>query len=170
MRTLVLNQDYQPLNICTDRRAFVLVDRGKADLVFEHQQPITTFVGSYRRPSVIRMRYYVRRPPPGAKLSPRALFARDGHTCQYCGDRDGDFTVDHVLPKRQGGPGTWENLVTSCRHCNHRKGGLTPAQAGMRLRKKPIRPAISMNRLITAKTGGVIEESWGQFLLSEVVR
>ena len=164
MRTLVLNQDYQPLNICSDRRAYVLVDRGKADLVSEHRQRFRLFESSLARPSVIRMRYYVRRPPPGAKLGRRELFARDDHTCQYCGSREAEFTVDHVLPKRLGGPGTWENLVTSCRRCNLRKGGKTLSQAGMRLRRRPQRPLISMHRMVQLKAAGREEPGWRQFL------
>lgn len=164
MRTLVLNQDYQPLNICSDRRAFVLVDRGKADLVSEHRQRFRLFESSLARPSVIRMRYYVRRPSPGAKLGRRELFARDDHTCQYCGERETEFTVDHVLPKRLGGPGTWENLVTSCRRCNLRKGGKTLSQSGMRLRRRPQRPLISMHRMVQLKAAGREEPGWRQFL------
>ncbi len=170
MRTLVLNQDYQPLNICSDRRAFVLLDRGKADLISEYRQRFATFAGSFVRPSVIRMRYYIRRPQPGANLGRRELFERDDHSCQYCGARNAEFTIDHVIPKRLGGAGTWENLVTSCRMCNLKKGGKTLGEAGMRLNRKPGRPIISMNRLVLSKAGPKYDPNWRQFLQPTLIK
>lgn len=74
--------------------------------------------------------------------SRRAVFARDRETCQYCGQQPGraNLTMDHVIPRSQGGQTTWENVVTACRDCNHRKGGRTPEQANMVLLSTPRQP------------------------------
>ena len=138
---LVLNQNYEPLNVCSVRRAFVLVFRGKAELLAEGDEPIHGVDAvRFTSPSVIRLRDFVRRPLPHVRLTRREVFARDNNRCQYCNRQDGDLTLDHVIPRRLGGRHEWENLVAACRGCNHRKGGRTPSEARMRLRRKPLRP------------------------------
>lgn len=141
---LVLNENYEPLNICSARRAVVLVDRGKAE-VLEHSdgRAICTTTRLIPLPSVIRLVYLVRRPRPQRKLTRRELFARDKHTCQYCGRETRDLTIDHVMPRHRGGKHLWENLVSACKGCNHRKAGRTPEEARMRLLKKPEAPRTS---------------------------
>lgn len=141
---LVLNQDYQPLNVCNVRRAIVLLDHGKAEIVEESEALLRSFRSAFRIPSVIRMVYYIRRPRPVARLTRREVFARDDFTCQYCGLRTSDLTLDHVIPRHRGGQHTWENLVAACRGCNHRKAGRTPAEARMKLRCKPARPRATL--------------------------
>jgi len=140
-RALVLNQNYEPLNVCSVKRAVVLVFRGKAEVLEIGDEPLRG-VGDARfeTPSVIRLQSYVRRPMPQPRLTRREVFARDGNRCQYCGVRS-DLTIDHVKPRHRGGPHTWENLTTACRACNHRKGGRTPEEAGMELAKHPRRPS-----------------------------
>ena len=125
-RALVLNQNYEPLNVCSVRRAVVLVFRGKAEILEVGDEPLRG-VGDarYDTPSVIRLQHFVRRPMPQLRLTRREVFARDGNRCQYCGRRS-DLTLDHVTPRHRGGPHTWENLTTACRTCNHGKGGRTP--------------------------------------------
>jgi 5-methylcytosine-specific restriction endonuclease McrA len=141
-RALVLNQNYEPLNVCSVRRAFVLVFRGKAEILEQGDEPIPGSESrSYVTPSVIRLSHFVRRPYPRPRLSRREVFARDGERCQYCGQRGGQLTLDHVMPKHRGGPHAWENLVTACRECNHRKGGRTPQEARMDLLREPVRPS-----------------------------
>lgn len=142
---LVLNQNYEPLNVCNVRRAIVLLDRGKAEVVEEHESLLLrTFARVLRVPSVIRMIYFIRRPRPVARLSRREVFARDDYTCQYCGLHTVDLTLDHVVPRHRGGEHSWENLVSACRVCNHRKAGRTPAEARMRLRQPPRRPRVTL--------------------------
>ncbi len=141
---LVLNQNYEPLNVCNARRAFTLLDRGKAEIVEESERLLRSVARAFRVPSVIRMVYYIKRPRPVARLSRREVFARDGFACQYCGLRTHDLTLDHVLPRHRGGRHTWENLVSACTPCNHRKAGRTPDEARMRLRKRPGRPRASL--------------------------
>ena len=112
---LVLNQNYEPLNVCNLPRAFRLVFGEKAEVIEYDHQVIRTPRTEYRAPSVIRLQYQIRRPRPRVKLSRREIFARDRHTCQYCGRQTHDLTLDHVVPRHRGGGHTWENLVTACK-------------------------------------------------------
>ena len=140
-RVLVLNQNYEPLNICNVRRAFVLVFRGKAEVLELLAEPLVGVSQVYPRPSVIKLMYMVKRPRLMVRLSRREIFLRDNHTCQYCGYESRDMTVDHVVPRQRGGRHTWDNVVTACRRCNHRKGARTPADVHMSLIRQPRRPS-----------------------------
>ena len=163
-RALVLNQNYEPLNVCSVRRAFVLVLHGKADVLTEGEDPLIGAEDSlYVTPSVIRLRHFVRRPHPRPRLTRREVFQRDQERCQYCGRRGGDLTLDHVLPKHRGGPHVWENLVTACRECNHKKGGRTPQEARMELLKQPARPSTHPAVLFAPYLDRYRE--WAQFVL-----
>ena len=82
---------------------------------------------------MIRLQHHVRRPRPRVKLTRREIFARDRHTCQYCGRQSHDLTLDHIVPRHRGGGHTWDNLVAACKACNHRKGGKTLEEARFRL-------------------------------------
>ncbi|MFN7171247.1 MAG: HNH endonuclease [Fimbriimonadaceae bacterium] len=137
---LVLNSNYEPLNVCGIRRALSLLFLGKAEILHHHERPIRTVGGPVPAPSVLRMRYQVRRPMPELRLSRHSVLARDHYTCQYCGVKGRELTIDHVVPRWAGGPHTWDNLVACCRKCNLKKGDKTPQQANMKLRKKPKRP------------------------------
>jgi len=138
---LVLNQNYEPLHICNARRALVLVLGGKAEVLQEDMDVhLHTSTDDYTVPSVVRMMYLVHRPRPRVKLTRREIFLRDNYTCQYCGKVTHDLTLDHVHPKSRDGKHTWENLVSACKECNHRKGGRTPEEARMRLKKSPCEP------------------------------
>ncbi|TET95949.1 MAG: HNH endonuclease, partial [Dehalococcoidia bacterium] len=123
---LVLNQNYEPLNVCTVRRAFVLVDRGKAEILENGRGYLHTATVLYSIPSIIRLVYLIRRPRPQGHLTRRDVFLRDRSTCQYCGRHTKDLTLDHVLPRRRGGGHDWRNVVAACKPCNHRKAGRTP--------------------------------------------
>lgn len=168
---LVLNSDYEPLNVCNLRRALLLVYAGKADILHAREdaegrvQELRTVSGErFAAPSVVRLRYHVRRPLPELKLSRRSVFARDNYTCQYCGTVGKDLTIDHVTPKRHGGPMTWENLVTCCRKCNTKKGDKDMAKVGMRLARTPRRPRytpyISLNKYVS----GTRQDVWKDYL------
>jgi 5-methylcytosine-specific restriction endonuclease McrA len=170
LQVLVLNQNYEPLNLCADRRAFVLVDKGKAEILERFPNDIPSAHAFHPRASVIRMMYYVNRPRPVVKLTRREVFARDNYTCQYCGRRESDSTIDHVYPKFRGGTRSWENLVTSCKPCNRRKGGRSPREAGMRLRRRPRHPVVTPGRMILRRANGHIHGSWEPFLLPKVRR
>ncbi|MCC7103778.1 MAG: HNH endonuclease [Chloroflexi bacterium] len=137
---LVLNQNYEPLNICNARRALVLVDGGKAEVIEHGSGEIRSPSTAFKRPSVIRMVYLIKRPRPKVRLTRREIFIRDGFTCQYCGVKTRDLTLDHVVPRHRGGKHTWDNLVSACRACNHRKGGKRLEDTKFTLLRQPFEP------------------------------
>ncbi len=137
---LLLNADFEPLNVCNIRRAITLIMLGKADIIELDEEIIPTAGGGMHAPSVVKMRYHVRRPLPKLRLSRHSIMARDKNCCQYCGVKGKDLTIDHVVPRWMGGPQTWENLVACCRKCNLKKGDKTPQQAHMKLLSTPKRP------------------------------
>lgn len=145
--TLVLNANFEPINVCTDHRAVGLILNGKASLVLNGRGVIQTVSRAYPRPSIIRLAMMVRRPRPHVRLTKREILRRDDFTCQYCGQRMTYLTIDHVLPRRLGGQHIWENVVAACPSCNHRKGGRTIEQVQMRLLRKPSEPPTSANYL-----------------------
>lgn len=115
-------------------------------------------------PRIIRLFEHDRVPEQGVKLNRRNLFARDRNRCQYCGRifPTSDLSLDHVIPRAQGGGDSWENLVCACIRCNARKGGRTPDQAHMKLVKRPERP--KRNPLIMLRLGNRKYQSWRAFL------
>ena len=137
---LVLNQNYEPLNICRARRAVVLLYRGKAEMLENGSGFIHSANCTLPIPSVIRVVYMVRRPRPERKLTRLEIFSRDKYTCQYCGKETRQLTLDHVVPRYRGGEHTWENVVSACVPCNRRKAGRAPEQAGMKLLHRPAPP------------------------------
>ncbi len=139
---LVLNQSYEPLNICRVRRAVVLVYRGKAEMLENGTGFIHSTDSTFPVPSVIRLDFLVKRPRfSKRKLTRVEVFNRDHYTCQYCGKVTRQLTLDHVLPRYQGGQHTWENVVSACVSCNRRKAGRTPEQARMKLMCSPSIPS-----------------------------
>jgi len=161
---LVLNQNYEPLNVCNLPRAFRLVFGEKAEVIEYDHQVIRTVRTEYRAPSVIRLQYLIRRPRPRVKLSRREVFTRDRHTCQYCGRQSHDLTLDHVMPRHRGGGHTWENLVAACKPCNHRKGGKTLDEVRMRLSRPPFEPRSDIYSLFTPYLGDERNETWRTYL------
>ena len=115
-------------------------------------------------PRIIRVLGYDRLPDQNVKLNRRNLFARDRNKCQYCGKvfPTSELSLDHVVPRAQGGKDAWDNLVCACIKCNARKGGRTPEQANMRFIKKPERP--KRNPLIALRLGHEKYASWKAFL------
>ncbi len=111
----MLNASYEPLNVTSVRRAHVLVFKGKAEVLEKLDQPLRSASDTFAWPHVIRLVQYVRVPRAvQRKISRRALFARDGWRCVYCGASSGRLTLDHVVPRSRGGDSVWENVVTSC--------------------------------------------------------
>ncbi|HNP88715.1 MAG: HNH endonuclease [Chloroflexi bacterium SZAS-1] len=140
---LVLNASYEPLRIVPVRRAIVLLLQEKAELVEAAAERMRAPGVAYAVPLVVRLVRYVAI-PRGRKLpcARRLVITRDRETCQYCGAQPGraHLTLDHVVPRAQGGVTSWENVVAACAACNHRKANRTPAQAGMTLRAQPRQP------------------------------
>jgi 5-methylcytosine-specific restriction endonuclease McrA len=143
MTVLVLNQNYEPLAVARVPRALTLIGDGKAEVVEHGILPIWTPSCSIPRPSVIRLINYIKRPRPHVRFTRQNVFKRDGYRCMYCGKRPKQLTIDHVLPQSRGGTDAWENVVASCRSCNHRKGARTPEEARMPLKRTPVEPRIS---------------------------
>lgn len=137
---LVLNANFQPINITSTYRAINLVLSEKATLIMNGRGVIHSVSQTFPLPSVIRLNHMIKRPRPIVKLTRKEIFRRDNYTCQYCGRQTKDLTIDHVIPRRLGGKTNWNNVVAACPRCNHLKGGMTPKQSGMYLRKKPKRP------------------------------
>lgn len=140
-KVLVLNSDYTPLNVTSTRRGFILVIKGKAEVLREDNKKIVTSVGEFTRPLIIRLLSYVRYIASHLKLSRKRLYARDYNQCVYCSGKK-NLTIDHVIPKSRGGKNTWANLVTCCHYCNIKKGSRTPEEAGMKPQHKPYEPSI----------------------------
>jgi 5-methylcytosine-specific restriction endonuclease McrA len=140
---LVLNQNYEPLNIARVRRAVVLVMCGKAEMLENGIGMIHTASEIIPSPSVIRLVCLVKRPRQQKKLSRHEVFQRDKYTCQYCGAETRALTLDHVVPRHRGGRHIWENVVSACSRCNSHKAGRTPHEAGMSLIQQPYAPHIS---------------------------
>jgi len=159
---LVLNANFEPINICTTRRAVVLILGGKAAMVANGRGYLHTVTIALPRPSVIRLEQQVRRPRPHVKLTRREVFRRDNFTCQYCGRRDTGLTVDHVVPRYQGGLHIWTNVVAACAHCNHHKGGRSPEEARMRLLHIPKEPPVSAAYMFGRHTNNNSE--WAEFI------
>jgi 5-methylcytosine-specific restriction endonuclease McrA len=158
--TLILNRNWQPVNVATVARALVLLWNEAARVVDPDDFQLYTWTDwsrlalrdgdtyiqavrlRLRVPEVIVLAEYDRLPSAAVSFSRRNVFKRDHWTCQYCGVQPGgeELTIDHVVPRSQGGTSTWDNCVLSCIDCNKRKADRTPLQAGMQLRKAPVRP------------------------------
>ena len=179
---LVLNRSFMPIHVTSVRRAFAMVYQGCANVVDEDYQTfdfetwceqrvpigvdaIGSSRGPIRVPRVIVLRLFDRLPKRHVRYSRSNVFARDNFTCQYCGKRPprAQLNLDHVVPRAQGGRTTWENVVASCVPCNRTKGGRTPEQAKLRLRRRPMRPRWTpLTGSPIALTGGRHKE-WAPF-------
>ena len=163
-QVLVLNASYEPLNVTTLRRAHVLVFKGKAEVIEELDRPLRSASSTYRWPHVIRLVQYVRVPRAiQRKISRRALFARDGWRCVYCGTSSGRLTLDHVVPRSRGGESSWENVVTACSPCNLRKGDRSLEESGLALNSLPKPPAPVLFIRLAAQR---IPQRWQPYLES----
>jgi 5-methylcytosine-specific restriction endonuclease McrA len=187
---LVLNRFYMAIHVINVRRAFSLLCRElaevihlegdqyanynfdswrtiselKADFKEPHEDWIRTVNFEIQVPRVIRLLSFDRVPRQTVRFNRRNIFARDGSKCQYCGKSfpTSELSLDHVVPRSQGGDTSWENIVCACVTCNVRKGGRTPDEAHMRLIKHPVKPRRSP--LLTIKLGNPRYQSWKQFL------
>ncbi len=178
--TLVLNRNWQPVNVATVARALVLVWNESARVVDPSDYRLYTwadwsalapradepFIQAIRQrlrvPEVIALAGYDRLPSAAVSFSRRNIFKRDHYTCQYCGVQPGgeELSIDHVLPRSHGGASTWDNCVLACVACNKRKADRTPRQAGMKLRRLPIRP--TWKPLYARESGRIA--SWSKFV------
>jgi len=137
---LVLNANYEPINVCDLRRAISLIVLDKASLILNGRGVFHTASTTFPIPSVIRLQKMVHRPHPRVKFTRREVFRRDNFICQYCGKQFGALTIDHIVPKHLGGMQSWTNVVTACPSCNHIKGGRRLQDTNMNLIRKPSEP------------------------------
>jgi 5-methylcytosine-specific restriction endonuclease McrA len=178
--TLILNRNWQPVGVNTVARALVKVFSEAARIVdptdfrlytWEDWAALRPAAGEpfirtqrlvLRVPEVAVLTSYDRIPANAVTFSRRNVFKRDRYTCQYCGRQPGseELTIDHVIPRALGGLSTWENCVLACIDCNRVKADRTPEQAGMALRRKPVRP---LWKPLYAPSGVRIA-SWSKFL------
>jgi 5-methylcytosine-specific restriction endonuclease McrA len=188
---LVLNKLFMAIHIISVRRAFCLLCKDLAEVVHLESGQFATYdfatwreVSEYRArhfrqeeddwvrtvsseiqvPRVIRLLGYEKLPKQTVKFNRRNIFARDNNQCQYCGRKfpTAELSLDHVIPRSQGGANTWENIVCACVSCNVRKGGRTPKQAHLSLIRKPERPKRSP--LLNLKLTHQKYQSWKTFL------
>lgn len=160
---LVLNHNFEPLNICSIQRGMALLLLEKAEVIRFSDNVLRTTDDEMTIPSVLRLHEVIRRPMPELKISRKSVLARDGYTCVYCGSRE-SLTIDHVFPRHRGGETTWENVVCCCLRCNNKKGSRTPQECNMRLPQQPRKPRyvpyISFPRFVSA----VRRPEWREFL------
>lgn len=143
-KVLVLNSSFYPLGVSSWKRGFLLVWKKKAEVIEYNGHFLREDI---RLPCVIRLDRNIFLPYKDVALTRRNIIARDQNTCQYCGKKSANITVDHVIPKSRGGDLSWENVVAACQACNLKKGNKTPEEANMILFRRPKRPKIPSNLL-----------------------
>jgi len=161
-KVLLLNASYEPLNLCSWRRALVLLLKGKAEKVEAYESLISENIYV---PSVIRLRYYVVVPYKELPFNRKNIMHRDNYTCQYCGKVSSSLTIDHIIPKSKGGKSTWENVVAACARCNSLKADKTLEESGLRLRKNPGRPK-NYIRFELTKQSKELFNKWEKYIAS----
>jgi len=156
---LVLNYDYTPLNVTSVKRGFVLVDKGKAEIIKSDENPIVSGYKEFVRPLIIRLLKYIRHFRRNLRANRTRIYKRDGYQCVYCGSHK-ELTLDHVIPKSKGGMNSWDNLVTSCQKCNLKKADRTPEEARMKMRQKPFIPTLVNENQTLSKVWNEYQKSF----------
>ena len=166
MQTLVLTHTYQPHRVVSWQKAITMLFDGKVEVLSEYDEDIRSVSITVKMPAVVRLVRHVRHAKRGVKFSRANVLARDDFACQYCGRKAAprELTFDHVVPRSQGGRTSWENIVTACARCNTRKGGRTPEQAGMALRKAPARPKELPMLVVRFDVGRSVPEAWKSWM------
>lgn len=159
-QALVLNATYEPLCVVSSRRALMLLLDDKAEMLHHTDGLFRSERMALAEPSVVRLRHYVKVPYQArVALNRRAVFARDGHRCQYCGAAAEN--IDHVIPRSRGGLHAWDNVVASCRPCNARKRDHMLEESGMKLHR---RPTVPRQRTFILVASGRIRSEWEEYL------
>lgn len=156
---LVLNYDFTPLNVTSVKRGFVLVDKGKAEIVKSDNSPIVSGFKTYVRPVIIRLLRYITHYTRQLRANRNRIYKRDNYECIYCGSSR-HLTLDHVIPKSRGGKNDWNNLVTSCQKCNLKKADKTPEEARMKMRHKPYAPSLVNENVTLSKIWNDFQNSF----------
>lgn len=165
MRTLVLDQGYQPHRIISWQRAICMLFDGKVEIIEEYDEDIRSVSITVKMPSVVRLLRSIRI-RRGIRFSRINVAMRDDFSCQYCNVTLPlrKLTFDHVVPRSRGGKAVWENVVMACRRCNGKKGNKTPEEAGMHLRKRPVKPSWLPLVAFRIDLGSSIPEAWANWL------
>jgi 5-methylcytosine-specific restriction endonuclease McrA len=163
-RTLLLSNGYEPLGTIGWQRAISLLTLGKVEVVEEYDREVRSTHLVIKMPAVVRLVNFFRRHKQRVKFSRQNILARDRWLCQYCDTKvtTQSMTMDHVVPRAQGGRTEWENIVTCCEECNSRKADKTPAQAKMRLKRAPVRP--EWVPVFSIQLSGPLPEQWATYL------
>lgn len=166
MHTLVLDPGFLPIKVISWRRALCLSFLDKVEVIASYEREVRTVSHAYPTPSVVRLLHAARPGPQVVRFSRKNVYLRDNHRCQYCGVQysDHELTLDHVVPRVDGGKTTWTNVVTACGACNRRKGGRTPEQAGLPLRTRPARPKWTPMTLAQRLPIHDVPEAWRAWL------
>ena len=161
MKALLLNSTYEPISFISERRAIKLYVKDKVEVLSSWDSYIH---GDIRLPALVRLVKYVRWVPKKSRFNRMGLFKRDRFTCMYCGKqlKAGELTIDHIIPKSQGGKLNWENCVSACFACNSKKGDRTPEEAGMVLIKSPAVPRADLVGDLCMID--VVHPDWGQYV------
>ena len=162
---LVLNTNFEPINITNAKRAVILILKGSANVEETYDRTLHSGKRLMQLPSVVRLQHYRRIPDYQYTISRKNVLMRDHYTCQYCQRKlpSCELTLDHVIPRAQNGKSVWENLVACCRACNHKKGNRTPEQAGMHLASRPRAAGVHTNRLMM-RTAARDNQAWQKYL------
>lgn len=164
-KTLLLSASYEVQSFITEKKAFKLLFKDKVEVISAWDEEINWGPGKIRHPSILRLKNHVRRNFFNSNFSRKAMVKRDRSMCQYCSKKlvASQITVDHVLPRAQGGITSFTNCVVSCQVCNNRKADKTPEQAEMVLLKKPTHPSFSAHAYV-ADPQEYWHNDWDDFL------
>lgn len=164
-QTLVLDRGYAPVKVVPWQHALTLYFTGKVEIIEEYDHDVRSTFLVIKMPAVVRLLRAFRRRKKPVKFSRVNIYGRDDYRCQYCGEQRpmGELTFDHVVPRAQGGTTTWTNIVTACTRCNARKGGRTPAQARMTLRKEPVQPR-DVPAMVIELSRTSVPDAWRDYL------
>ncbi len=172
MHTLVLNKDFRPIGIMPWQKALGLYFRGKAEIVEEYEdREIRSVSLTIKMPSVVRLVHWIRNKTAGLRFNKANVYYRDKGLCQYCtrSITKAKATYDHVMPKSRGGLTNWNNIVTCCTDCNHRKDCRTPEEAAMALLNKPSRPSnmpVELSFMIAVRHKNNLPNNWKNWIVN----
>lgn len=164
-KTLLLNASYEVLSFIPERKVYKLLIKDKVEVISSWEEDIKWLTGKIKHPSILRLKNHVKRNYFNSNFSRKALVKRDRNTCQYCSRKltASQITVDHVLPRAQGGITSFTNCVVCCQICNNKKADKTPEQANMILLKKPTHPSFSAQYYVSDPQE-YWHEDWDGFL------
>jgi 5-methylcytosine-specific restriction endonuclease McrA len=165
-KTLLLSATYEVLSFISERKVFKHLIKDKVEILSSWDEIIYWGSGSMKYPAILRLKHHVKRNYFNSNFSRQAAIKRDRSCCQYCGQKlpAAQITIDHVLPRAQGGGTTFTNCVVACQTCNNKKGDRTPLQAGMVLLKKPTHPSFSNHQSLDSRE--LWHEDWDGFLIN----